>query len=101
TLLSMRLRRSVTISMSNFCSLISLHIFLYGVSVDVPSESSSTAAVDRLVFCPWAGHHGDLSRVWHEPSHPLPLAGPLRGRSTEAPPLPSAAHQATPYVVDV
>src|SRR5712691_9509305 len=59
-------------------------LYVHGDRTHAPTDPSSTAPVDGVVFCPWAGYHGDLSPVWHQSLDALPLAGPLCGPAPEA-----------------
>jgi hypothetical protein len=56
--------------------------------VYAPPEPASTAPVDHLVCGPRAGRDGDLSPVWHQSPHLLPLA-----RSRAAPTQPLRSHR--------
>ena len=61
------------------------HLGLHGDRTHAPTDPSSTAPVDGVVFCPCAGYHGHLSTVWHKSLDTLPLAGPFIRPSPRSP----------------
>jgi hypothetical protein len=77
------------------------HLGLHGDGTHAPTDPSPTTAVDGVVFCPWAGYHGNLSPVWYESLNALPLAGPLCGPAPAAQTCPrtTAAYPTALHVV--